>query len=116
MKRPHLHTESAIGQLKAVVRKSAAELLTTADIMQFIEGLEFWDARIVQPAALENVNQAVIKLMAQQAALDEAMSALIFDLKTGAHALKVEKILAAFADFTSRMQTAPQPTERETMQ
>lgn len=116
MKRPHSHTESALGQLKAVVRKSAAELLTTADVLQFLEGLAIWDAHIVQPAALENVNQAVIKLLAQQAALDEAISALIGDLKTGAHAMKVEKILAAFAAFTSRMQTAPQPTERETMQ
>lgn len=116
MKRPHHHPASALGQLKAILRKSAAELLTTADILQFLEGLDASDPTIVEPAAIENVNQAVIHVLAQQAALDEAVSALMQQVTTGAHALKVANVLAAFAAFTRDAHATSQRPNRGNMQ
>lgn len=116
MKRPHHQTTSSLSQLKAILRKSAAELLTTADILQFLEGLDASDPSIVESAAIENVNQAVIHALAQQAALEEAVSALMQQVTTGAHAQKVANVLAAFAAFTRDTYATSQRPNRENMQ
>lgn len=109
---PHNANHAAIklANIKSVLRKSAADLLTTADLLQFIEGMAQRLPDVVPVSNVDQLNSELVALLDRQHHLQDALAALLAQISADKHGAAANTMLARFYAF---MQAQPTTTDDE---
>lgn len=112
------HTDHAtvrVAHLKSVLRKGAADLLASADLLQFVEGMAARLPGTVPETSIDALCQAVAALLAKQDALQTSICEFLSTISSGQRGTDAARALIAFAATLEKFK-ATQDDEPETMQ
>ncbi|NMG72289.1 hypothetical protein [Parazoarcus communis] len=109
------HATARVAHLKSVLRKGAADLLVSADLLQFIEGMAARFPGAAPETSIDALCQAVTALLEKQDALQTHIGDFLFSIASGQRGADAAHALVAFA-ATLEKWDATQDDEPETMQ
>lgn len=102
------HAAVKVAHLKSVLRKSAADLLATADLLQFVEGLAQRVPGAVPVESIDKLNSALVALLDRQHDLKDTFTTLLAQTSAGKHGAEVNRLFALFVTFMHAQQTSTQ--------
>ena len=109
------HATVKVACLKSVLRQSADDLLATADLLQFIEGMAARLPGAVPDASIDALCHAVSALLAKQDELQTTIDTFLSAIASGQRGTDAARALIAFATTLERFRGKLE-NERETMQ